>query len=90
MRRIILAAIAACALSAGSLAPQHAQAMPVSTPLAATIDTSLLQQAAYQCRPIWRCGRYGCGWRQVCYWTPYPRWGGPGWRWRHRHWRHRW
>jgi hypothetical protein len=88
MRRIVLAAIAACALSAVSLTPQRAEAMPVSVPLAAIADTGVLQQAAYDCRPIWRCGRYGCGWRQVCSWTPYPRYGSPGWR--HRHWRHRW
>ena len=88
MRRIVLAAIAACALSAIGLTPQRAEAMPVSVPLAAIADPGVLQQAAYECRPIWRCGRYGCGWRQVCYWTPYPRYGSPGWR--HRHWRHRW
>ena len=87
MRRIVLAVIAACALSAVSLTPQRAEAMPVSIPLAAIADTGVLQQAAYECRPIWRCGRYGCGWPQVCYWTPYPRYSGPVWR--HRHWR-RW
>lgn len=86
MRRIVLAAIAACTLFAtGTLAPQRADAMPLSTPLAGTADTGLLQEAAYVCRPIWRCGRYGCGWRRVCYWTPgyYRHWG-----WHHRRWHH--
>ena len=87
MRRIVVAAIAASVLFAtGSLTPQVANAMPAPVPLAGTTDSGLLQDVAYQCRPIWRCGRYGCGWRRVCYWTPgyYPHWG-----WRHRHWR-RW
>jgi len=89
MRRVVLATFAASVLFAtGTLTPQRAEAMPVAAPLAAAVDADLLQQAAYDCRPIWSCGRYGCGWRQVCYWTPYPRYGGPGWR--HRHWRHHW
>jgi hypothetical protein len=90
MRRIVLATFAASILfAAGTLTAQRAEAMPVAAPLAAVTDADLLQQAAYDCLPIWRCGRYGCGWRQVCFWTPYPRYyGGPGWR--HRHWRHHW
>ncbi len=86
MRRIVLAAIAASiVLATGGLTEQRAEAMPLSAPLSAVADTGLLR-AAYDCRPIWRCGRYGCGWRQVCYWTPYPRYWEPAWR--HRHWRH--
>ena len=89
MQRIALAALAASTLFAtGILAPQSAAAAPVApAPLAGTADTGLLQDVAYRCRPIWRCGRYGCGWRRVCYWTP--GYYGPRWGWRHRHWR-RW
>ncbi len=73
MRHIGLTAFAACVLFAvGTVAPQPAQATPASTLLSAVTSTDLLQAAAYECRPIWRCGRYGCGWRQVCYWTPRP------------------
>ena len=87
MQRFVLAAVAACVLFAAGLVPKRAQAMPLSIPLAvAAADTSVLQQAAYECRPIWRCGRYGCGWREVCSWTPYPRYSGAGWR--HRRWHH--
>jgi hypothetical protein len=89
MRRIVLATIAASALFAtGTLTSQRAEAMPVTAPLASAIKADLLEQAAYDCRPIWRCGRYGCGWRQVCYWTPYPRYGDPGRP--HRQRRHHW
>ena len=87
MRRIALAAIAASALFAtGIMAPQTAAAAPLAAPLSAIGNTGLLQDVAYNCQPIWRCGRYGCGWRRVCYWTP----GYYGYRYGHRHWRRHW
>jgi hypothetical protein len=95
VRRTILAIAAALALITGlSLAPQEAEAMPVTAGVATAVGGhSLVQDAAYVCRPIWRCGRYGCGWRRVCYWTPGRYWGRPYWRGRYwrggRHWR-RW
>lgn len=89
MRRIVFAALAASALFAAGAVATQAAAMPAAAPLADTAETGLLQDAAYVCRPIWRCGRYGCGWRRVCYWTPGVRYFGPRWGGRHRHW-HRW
>jgi hypothetical protein len=95
MRTTVLAFAAALTLIMGmSLAPQQAQAMPVTAGVAAAVGgNSIVQKAAYICRPIWRCGRYGCGWRQVCYWGPRRYWGRPYWRGRYwrggRHWR-RW
>jgi len=80
MRRLILAGAAALALmAAGSLAPDRAEAMTLSTPagIAAAVDsTSLAQNVAYVCRRVWRCGPYGCGWRRSCYWTGGPRYYG--------------
>jgi hypothetical protein len=89
MRRIILATAAALALmAAGSLAPERAEAMAVSTPagIQAAIDhTSLAQDVAYVCRRVWRCGPYGCGWRRSCYWTGgRSYWGGGRGYWRDR------
>lgn len=97
MRRTVLAIATALAVMTGaSLAPQEAHAMPVTTGIAAAVGgNNLVQDAAYVCRPIWRCGRFGCGWRRVCYWSgsrrfwgPRRFWGRP--HWRGRHWRHRW
>ena len=93
MRKFILSMAALAAILAGGLGtPTRAEALPVAQGIAAPVSgEGLLQEAAYHCRPIWRCGRYGCGWRRVCGWRPGPvwrphRWGRP---WHHRHWR-RW
>jgi hypothetical protein len=79
MRRIVLATAATLAiLTAGSLAPNRAEAMTVTTPAAlqAAIDgTSVVQDVA--CRRVWRCGPYGCAWRRVC-WAPRPSYYGGG------------
>ena len=70
MGRIVLAITAVLALLAAiSLSPNRAEAaaMPVPTGIQAAIqDNSLIEEAAYVCRRIWRCGPYGCGWRRVC------------------------
>jgi hypothetical protein len=89
MRKFVLTMAALAAMLAGGFgfAPQ-AVAMPVSGIAAAVAGDGPLQKAAYTCRPIWRCGRYGCGWRRVCYWTPRVHYGRPyhwGPRWHHRH-----
>ena len=74
MRRIVLICAATAAIvTAGALAPSGATAMPVTTSaaLGATLaDTSLAEPVAYACRRVWRCGPYGCGWRQACGWRP--------------------
>ena len=69
MRRTVLATAATLAiLAVGSLVPNRAEAMTVTTPIGiqAAIDgTNLVQDVA--CRRVWRCGPYGCGWRRVCW-----------------------
>jgi hypothetical protein len=79
MRRIVLAAAATLAiLVVGSLVPNRAEAITVTTPAgikAAIDDTSLVQDVA--CRRVWRCGPYGCAWRRVC-WAPGPYYYGGG------------
>ena len=96
MRRILLSAAAAFAvLSAGAMLPSRAEAMTVTAPvgLQSAIGDRLVQDTAYVCRRVWRCGYYGCGWRRACWWTG-PSYGygyGPYWRrgYYHRHyWRH--
>ncbi|MGE3149696.1 MAG: hypothetical protein AB7K04_11580 [Pseudorhodoplanes sp.] len=73
MRRIILALVATFALfSAVSLSSNRAEAaaMPVGNGIQTAIqDGGLLQDVAYVCRRVWRCGPYGCGWRRVCGYT---------------------
>jgi hypothetical protein len=92
MRRIVLALAATLAiLVAGSLAPNRAEAMAVSTPagIAAAVDAAgLAQDVAYVCRRVWRCGPYGCGWRRACWWSG-PRYYGPRRYYRHRYYRYR-
>jgi hypothetical protein len=79
MRRTVLATAATLAiLTVGSLVPNRAEAMTVTTPIGiqAAIDgTNLVQDVA--CRRVWRCGPYGCGWRRVC-WRAAPYYGGYG------------
>ena len=58
-----------------SLMGIRAEALPVQGAPAIGIaanESTLRQDAAYVCRRVWRCGRYGCGWRRSCYWTPGP------------------
>jgi hypothetical protein len=90
MHKTVLAAAATLAILAGaSLAPQSAAAMPAAPAglTAAIPANSLAQDVAYVCRRVWRCGRYGCGWRRACYWTGPRRYWGP--HYYRRHW-HRW
>ena len=74
MGRIVLAITAVLALLAAiSLSPNRAEAaaMPVPTGIQAAIqDNSMIEEAAYICRRIWRCGPYGCGWRRICSYAP--------------------
>ena len=95
MRKIfITVALATGVFAIGAGIPDRAQAMTVAPPaaLGATLVQTPLEQAAYVCRPVRRCGPYGCGWRRSCFWTgggPYAYYGwGGGPRWRHHGWRH--
>ena len=83
-------------MAALAFASTNANAMTLPAPSgisAALAQTSPIQQAAYVCRPVWRCGYWGCGWRRACWWGPGYGYGyGHGYRWgSHRWaWRHRW
>jgi len=71
MRRIVIANAATLAiLAAGSITPNRAEAVTVTTPSGiqnALNENSLLQDVQVACRRVWRCGPYGCGWRRVCW-----------------------
>ena len=74
MRQFYLVIAAAVALiSALTFAPPRADAaaaMPVPSGMQTAIqESSLLEDIAYVCRRVWRCGPYGCGWRRVCNYT---------------------
>jgi hypothetical protein len=84
-------------VAATAFAAPAANAMPVTTAVvlgAVLPQSTLAEKVAYACRPVWRCGYYGCGWRQVCAWAPgYSAYGYyrpyrpyAAWRWRHRYW----
>jgi len=93
MRRIMLSAAAALALlTAGAFLPGRAEAMTLAAPVGmqAAIGDGLAQDVAYVCRPVWRCGYYGCGWRRACWWTGGYYYYGHHHYWRHRYWRHHW
>lgn len=71
-RGYIAITAAAIVLSAVSLS-SRAEAMTLPAPINiqdALRDNSLIQEAAYVCRRVWRCGPYGCGWRRICGWRP--------------------
>ncbi len=73
IRETVLATAATLAiLAVGSLVPNRAEAMIVTTPIGiqAAIDgTNLVQDIVLVCQRRWRCGPYGCGWRRVCWRT---------------------
>jgi hypothetical protein len=94
MRKLVLTMAAVAALAAAGMATApRAEALPVSANIAVPAGDGLLQDTAYVCGRVWRCGPWGCGWRRVCSWRPGPYWGPRRWGWhggwRHRHW-HRW
>jgi len=91
MRRTMFAAAAVALLAAGALLPSRAEAMTIAAPigLKAAIGDRLAEDAAYVCRPVRRCGYWGCSWRRVCWWTrPYGHYWGPPYRYRYGYWRH--
>lgn len=59
----------------GLLAVNGAVALPLQGAPAigtAANQGDFRQDVRYVCRRVWRCSRYGCGWRRACYWTPGP------------------
>jgi hypothetical protein len=90
MRKFVLTMAALAAMLAGGVSfISSAEAMPAASGIAAAVaGDGLLQKAAYTCRPVWRCGRYGCGWRRVCYWAPRAYYGRPHYWGPRRYYRH--
>lgn len=77
MRKLSLAGLIVTGfIAAAALIPGQAQAIPLAAAPGslATVDTSGAEKVQYGCRRVWRCGRWGCGWRRVC---RGPRYGGP-------------
>jgi hypothetical protein len=74
MRGIGLAlAVSLGLLAAVTSAPDRAEALTLPAPAgvrAAFADSGPVQDAAYVCRRVWRCGYYACGWRRECQWVP--------------------
>ncbi|HEY6023811.1 MAG TPA: hypothetical protein VIV34_06495 [Pseudolabrys sp.] len=90
MRRIFVASVVLAVISlAGVLATTTARSMtaPVAAGLAPAIDqANPVEDVAYVCRRVRRCGPYGCGWRRECWETGpgygpgyYRGYGGGGW-----------
>ena len=97
MRKLIITGTAAAALfMVEAAAAPRAHAVTATAPAGLNLalpQADFVQQAAYVCRPAWRCGFWGCGWRQACWWQPGPQWRHRhwqqrpwGWHWRHRRW----
>lgn len=91
MRNHLKTVLAAGAVMAAAafVSPANAMTLPAPAGFAAAIEhASPVQDAAYYCRPAWRCGYWGCGWRRACwsggygYYRPH-RWG-DRWAWGHR------
>jgi hypothetical protein len=94
-KRLNTCLAAAAVLAVAALASPSAEAMTVMVPSglnAAIRDANPVQEAAYNCRPVWRCGAWGCGWRRACWWGPGPYGYYPyrpyrhGWHGGHRRW----
>jgi hypothetical protein len=96
MRKLLptLAAIPALFLVA-PLMSSSAQAAPLAIPAMDFAEPpSLLQQVDFDCRPVWRCGYWGCGWTRACGWRrdpddfyrPYRRFDRDDWRYRRDRW----
>ena len=80
---LIAAGFVAACLSALSLTskPAAALALPAPAGLSVAADEMNVTEKV-GCGVVWRCGPWGCGWRQVC-WAPryyYGGWGGPYYR----------
>jgi hypothetical protein len=75
MRTIILTSLAAAGFVAATALPAPALAAPISPSsgiVAAAQENSLIQEAAYVCRRVWRYGR----WERRCWWRPGPNYYG--------------
>ena len=74
MRKTLVTLAAAAAFaSAASLIPIGAQATPLSLAAGSTGVIAEIDAATpvnFDCRRVWRCGPFGCGFRSFC--------GGPG------------
>jgi hypothetical protein len=86
MRSIKILALAAVLALGGLFTANRAEALPAQGAPAIGIavnENTLLQDVAYVCRRVRRCGPNGCIWRRVCRWRgprAYPYYYGPYWR----------
>jgi hypothetical protein len=85
MRRSIfaLAALAAVAVAGTALSgrAEAAVAAPPGALSGAAQTLNVVDDAAYVCKRVRRCNRYGCHWRRACWHT--------GRSYHHRHYKHR-
>ena len=74
MHKLIVTGVVFVAASlTGVLLSPHAQAMTTPVSHAAMIDkASPIEDVAYLCQKVWRCGYRGCAWHREC-WLPAPR-----------------
>jgi hypothetical protein len=85
----------ACATSATLLAGDLALPTAANaTPIVPLEQSSRVDNVAYRCGEVWSCGRFACGWTNLCGWQREPYSYGsyadtrPHRRWR-RHWGYR-
>lgn len=86
MRKVLLTlATAPLLFSSVAFTSVSANAMPLPADVIIQGSPGLLQQV--DCRRVWRCGFWGCGWREVC-WRDRDDWrwrDRDDWRWRRYH-----
>jgi hypothetical protein len=62
----------------GLFAMEDAEAMTAANAGLAIQTSYAIQEVQYYyggyCKNIWKCGPYGCGWVQECYFPPSSRW----------------
>jgi hypothetical protein len=72
MQRSSLAGLVTTAfIAVAAMAPGQARAVPLALApgsLAAVDVVNATEQVRYVCRPVRRCNRWGCRWRERCFW----------------------
>src|SRR5215813_5908053 len=80
MRKLIVTGVVLTVASlTGLLTSAHAKAMTTPVSHAAMIHkASPIEDVAYLCQRVWRCGYRGCAWQREC-WRRAPRYRPYGW-----------
>ena len=80
MRKLIMTGVVFAVTSlTGLLLSPHGQAMTMRLSHAAmTHKASPIEDVAYRCQKVWRCGYRGCAWEREC-WRRAPRYRPYGW-----------